>query len=57
MLGRTQPEDATMDRPDYRPFLPTPEQSKIAGPTARAHAKARTDNPRSREMAAQRKAL
>jgi len=46
-----------MTRPDYRPFLPTPEQSKIAGPTARAHAQARTANPRSREMAAQRKAL
>ena len=46
-----------MARPDYRPFLPTPEQSKIAGPTARAHAQARTANPRSREMAAQRKAL
>jgi hypothetical protein len=46
-----------MDPPDYRPFLPTAEQSKIAGPTARAHAQARTANPRSREMAAQRKAL
>ncbi len=31
---------------DYRPFLPSPAQSKIAGPTPRAHAEARMKNPR-----------
>jgi Protein of unknown function (DUF3500) len=46
-----------MKRPDYRPFLPTPAQSKIAGPTARAHALARTQTPRGRAMMAARKAL
>jgi hypothetical protein len=35
-----------MAAPDYRPYLPKPEQSKIAGPTARAHAEARAKNPR-----------
>src|SRR5579885_2163078 len=33
---------------DYRPFLPT--QSKIAGPTARAHAEARLKSPRAQEL-------
>jgi hypothetical protein len=46
-----------MDRPDYRPFLPTAAQSKIAGPTARAHAQARTQTPRGKEMFAAREAL
>jgi predicted TIM-barrel fold metal-dependent hydrolase len=46
-----------MARPDYRPYLPSPAQSKIMGPTARAHAKARTDTPRGRENAALRRAL
>jgi hypothetical protein len=31
---------------DYRPFLPGPSASKIAGPTARAHAQARLKSPR-----------
>ena len=39
-----------MSRPDYRPFLPSPAQSKIAGPTARAHAQARTASPRAKEL-------
>ncbi len=39
-----------MPRPDYRPFLPLPGQSKIAGPTARAHADARKQTPRAREF-------
>lgn len=30
-----------MSKADFRPYLPTPEQSKISGPTARAHTKAR----------------
>jgi len=46
-----------MTTPDYRPFLPTPAQNKISGPTARAHAKARTDSPRGRATAAARRAL
>lgn len=39
-----------MSRPDYRPFLPGPAQSKIAGPTARAHADARLKSPRAQEL-------
>ena len=39
-----------MARPDYRPFLPTPAQSKVAGPTARAHAEARRQSPRAKEL-------
>ena len=42
-----------MSRPDYRPFLPRPGQSKIAGPTARAHADARRQSPRAKEFFAQ----
>ena len=42
-----------MSRPDYRPFLPLPGQSKIAGPTARAHADARRQSPRAKEFFAQ----
>ncbi len=42
-----------MSRPDYRPFLPQPGQSKIAGPTARAHADARRQSPRAKEFFAQ----
>ncbi len=45
-----------MSRPDYRPFLPTPAQSKIAGPTARAHAEARRQNPRFKVFSAERAA-
>ena len=39
-----------MTRPDYRPFLPSPAQSKIAGPSARAHAEVRRQSPRGREF-------
>ena len=46
-----------MDKPDFRPFLPSQAQSKIAGPTARAHAEARTQNARSRATWAARSAL
>jgi len=42
-----------MSRPDYHPFLPKPGQSKIAGPTARAHAEARRQSPRAKEFFAQ----
>ncbi len=36
---------------DYRPFLPPPGVSKIAGPTPRAHAEARTaNNPRAKRL-------
>ena len=35
---------------DYRPFLPSPEASKIAGPTARAHAEARLKSPRAQGL-------
>ena len=41
-----------MTRPDYHPFLPSPAQSKITGPTARAHAEARRQSPRGREFIA-----
>jgi hypothetical protein len=39
-----------MSTPDYRPYLPKPEQSKLAGPTARAHAEARAKNPRAQAL-------
>jgi hypothetical protein len=39
-----------MARPDYHPFIPTPAQSKIAGPNARAHAQAKLLNPRAQEL-------
>ena len=45
-----------MSSPDYRPYLPTPAQSKIAGPTARAHAETRRQSPRGKEFFAQRAA-
>ena len=36
---------------DYRPFLPPPGTSKIAGPTPREHTQARTkNNPRAQGM-------
>src|SRR5262245_55850981 len=39
-----------MSRPHYRPFLPTPEHSKIAGATPREHAHARLKNPRAQDL-------
>jgi hypothetical protein len=42
-----------MPRRDYHPFLPKPGQSKIAGPTARAHAEVRRQSPRAKEFFAQ----
>jgi hypothetical protein len=35
---------------DYRPFVPSPSKSAIAGPTPRAHAAARLKSPRAREL-------
>ena len=39
-----------MSRPDYRPFVPAPGQSRIAGPSPRAHTQARLQSPRAREL-------
>lgn len=39
-----------MNRPDYRPFVPAPGQTNIAGATPRAHAQARLQNPRAKEL-------
>jgi len=39
-----------MSRPDYRPFVPAPGQSRIAGATPRAHTQARLQNPRAKEL-------
>jgi Protein of unknown function (DUF3500) len=35
---------------DYRPFVPAPSDSSIAGPTPRAHTKARMRSPRAQEL-------
>ena len=39
-----------MDSPDYRPFVPAPGHSNIAGATPRAHAEARLQNPRAKDL-------
>ncbi len=39
-----------MSREDYRPFVPAPGTSRIAGDTPRAHAEARLQSPRAREL-------
>ena len=39
-----------MSRADYRPFVPPPGQSPIAGATPRAHAEARLQRPRAKEL-------
>ena len=39
-----------MSDDDYHPFIPNPPNAKIAGPTARAHAEARTASPRAKEL-------
>jgi hypothetical protein len=39
-----------MSQDDYRPFVPSPGQSAIAGPTPRAHAEARMKNPRAEDL-------
>jgi hypothetical protein len=39
-----------MSADDYRPFIPHPPGSKIAGPTPRAHAEARTKSPRAQGL-------
>jgi hypothetical protein len=39
-----------MSSNDYRPFIPAPGRSNVAGPTPRAHAEARLQNPRAQEL-------
>jgi hypothetical protein len=39
-----------MSDSDYRPFVPAPGQSNIAGPTPRAHAQARIQSPRAKDL-------
>ena len=39
-----------MSADDYHPFVPKPHESKNAGPTARAHAEARTKSPRAQGL-------
>jgi hypothetical protein len=39
-----------MDRPDYRPFVPAPSEGSIVGATPRAHAQARIQIPRVKEL-------
>ena len=39
-----------MTRPDYRPFVPAPGQSRIAGATPRAHTEARMQSARAQEL-------
>jgi hypothetical protein len=39
-----------MSADDYHPFVPKLHESKIAGPTARAHAETRTKSPRAQEL-------
>src|ERR1700675_1280614 len=39
-----------MSRPDYRPFVPAPGQSRIAGSTPRAHTQARLQSQRAQEL-------
>ena len=39
-----------MSREDYRPFVPAPGKSRIAGETPREHAAARLESPRAREL-------
>jgi len=39
-----------MSDDDYHPFIPSPPGSKIAGPTARAHAETRLQSPRAKDL-------
>jgi len=39
-----------MSDSDYHPFVPAPGRSNIAGPTPRAHAEARMQNPRAQDL-------
>ena len=39
-----------MSRPDFRPFVPAPGQSRIAGATPREHAQARLQSPRAQTL-------
>ena len=39
-----------MSRSDFRPFVPAPGQSRIAGPTPRTHTEARLQSPRAQEL-------
>jgi hypothetical protein len=42
--------DLQVSRVDYRPFIPGPDQSKIAGATPRAHAQTRLQSPRAGDL-------
>ena len=44
-LMRNDGASPIMSDDDYHPFIPNPPNAKIAGPTARAHAEARTAQP------------
>jgi hypothetical protein len=46
----TKASPAMSEADDYHPFIPNPPNAKIAGPTARAHAQARTASPRAKEL-------
>jgi len=39
-----------MSRSDFRPFVPAPGQSRIAGPDPRTHTEARLQTPRAQEL-------
>ena len=39
-----------MSRSDFRPFVPAPGQSRIAGPDPRTHTEARLQSPRAQEL-------
>ena len=39
-----------MSHPDYRPYVPSPSESRVAGKTAREHAKAHMQGPRARRL-------
>jgi hypothetical protein len=39
-----------MSRPNFRPFVPAPGQSRIAGATPREHTQARLQSPRAQEL-------
>ena len=49
LLGRAQAATKMSDS-DYHPFVPAPGHSAIAGPTPRAHAQARMQNPRAQGL-------
>src|SRR5262245_36069422 len=48
--ARPTQREPPMSRADYRPFIPAPGQSPIAGATPRAHAEARLQRPRAKDL-------